>query len=158
MSKVWACKPCPIIPTDVTYHLPLAALAAINPRLTLTSTTFQPTGDRRKLGVVFYRLTTRSGSGLAWPAPWPGGLLLLSGALAYIFLRAAGRRARWALLGVVAWGLLLGGLNALARPWLVFYCQYWAAAPAIVLLLVPWGRAAAAPSSCASSAQCAPCT
>ena len=129
--------------TDVTYHLPLAALAAINPRLTLTATLFQPAGDRRKLGVVFFRLTTRSGPSPAWPAPWPGGLLLLSGALAYAFLRAAGRRPRWALWGVLAWGVLLGGLNAVARPWLVFYCQYWAAAPAIALLLVPWGRASA---------------
>ncbi len=130
--------------TDVTYRLPVAALLAINPRLTLTSTTFQPPGDRRKLGVVFFRLTTRAGPSPVWPAPWPGGWLLLSGALVYAAVRAVTRRPRLALGGVLAWGVALGVLNATARPWLVFYCQYFAAAPAIALLLVPWGRAAAA--------------
>ncbi|HUS16109.1 MAG TPA: hypothetical protein VM536_14015, partial [Chloroflexia bacterium] len=130
--------------TDVTYQLPGAALWAINPQLVLTATTFQPPSDRRTLGVVFYRLDTRSGPGPAVPAPWPAAVLLLSGALAAAAGRAVTRRERAALVVAAAWGLGLGLLNAVARPWLVFYCLDVALVPLLVLLLVPWGRGIAA--------------
>src|SRR5437762_264925 len=80
--------------TPVTVQLPAAALFSINPRLDVTSTFFQPTGDRRQLGLVFYRVETRNGPGPALPAPWPFAALLLSAALVYAALRAATGRIR----------------------------------------------------------------
>ena len=130
-------------PADVTYRLPLGAMAAINPLLTLTSTVFQPPGDPRTLGTVFYSVETRS-NGPSVPAPWPALALLLSGLLASAAARAVSRQTRPAGIVALGWGLALGGCNALARPWLVFHAWYWLVPPLLVLLLVPWGRAAAA--------------
>ncbi len=129
-------------PGAVTYRLPPASMAAINPTLVLTSTIFQPAGDSRRLGTVFYSVETRN-SGPALPAPWPGLALLLSGLLAYAAVLAVGRQTRPAWGAALGWGLMLGTLNALARPWLVFYAWYWPVPALVVLLLVPWGRAAA---------------
>ncbi|MGI8587925.1 MAG: hypothetical protein ACR2M0_09610 [Chloroflexia bacterium] len=131
-------KELPRTSTDIGYSLPAAAMFSINPRLTLTATTFEPPNDRRNLGVVFYRIETRSGPGL--PAPWPAGVLLVSGLLAYAAARAVSRRPRLGLVVAVAWALLLGLLNATQRPWLVFYCQYFVVVPLVVLLLLPWFR------------------
>ena len=127
---------------DVTYRLPAPALLAINPTLLLTSTVFQPPGDPRRLGIVFYTVETRN-SGPSLPAPWPALALLLSGLLAYAAALAVTRRLRPALVVALAWGLALGACTALARPWLVFHAWYWPVPPLVVLLLVPWGRAAA---------------
>ncbi|MDQ2807369.1 MAG: hypothetical protein M3Z04_10735 [Chloroflexota bacterium] len=129
-------------PTDVTYRLPAPAMLAINPTLLLTSTVFQPPGDPRRLGTVFYSVETRS-SGPSLPAPWPALALLLSGLLAYAAAWAVTRRVSPAWLVALAWGLALGACNALARPWLVFHAWYWPVLPLVVLLLVPWARAAA---------------
>src|SRR4051812_47671912 len=51
----------PRSPITVEYKLPAAAILSINPQITVTSTTFQPPGDRRHLGVVYYRLEHRNG-------------------------------------------------------------------------------------------------
>jgi hypothetical protein len=130
-------------PQDVPYRLPGGALWAINPRLTLTSTTFQPPNDPRRLGTVFFSVTTAN-QGPALPAPWPGAGLLLSGLLAYAVARLLTRQARVGLLVALGWGLALGAANALARPWLVFHAWYWVVPPLIVLLLLPWLRGAMA--------------
>ena len=125
---------------DLDYTLPATAMFSVNPQLTLTATVFQPPGEQRTLGAVFFRVETASGPGPSLPAPWPGGLLLLSGALLYTLLRAAGGRIGPALLVTLAWGLVLGGLNALARPGLIYYCAYLVVPPLAALLLLPWLR------------------
>jgi hypothetical protein len=130
----------PRSPSDVEIRLPWAALFRINPRLELTSTVFQPSGDRRLLGTVFYRIETINGPGPALPAPWPATALLLSGLLVYIAVRGATGRWRPALAITIVWGLALGGLNALVRPWLVFYAWYFVVPPLVVWLLTPWVR------------------
>jgi hypothetical protein len=130
----------PRSPSDVEIRLPAAALFRINPRLELTSTVFQPSGDRRLLGTVFYRMETINGPGPSRPAPWPAAALLLSGLLAYIAVREATGWTRLALATTIAWGLALGGLNALVRPWLVFYAWYFVVPPLVVWLLTPWVR------------------
>jgi hypothetical protein len=105
---------------------------------------FQPQGDRRQLGLVYYWVTARTGPGPNLPAPWPAAALLLSGVLVYAALRAVTRQSGPAFAGVVIWGLLIGAVNAANRPWLVFYSWYWIVPPLVVLLLVPWGRSIAA--------------
>jgi hypothetical protein len=130
----------PRSPSDVEIRLPAAALFRINPRLELTSTVFQPSGDRRLLGTVFYRIETINGPGPALPAPWPAAALLLSGLLVYIAVCAATGWTRLALATTIAWGLALGGLNAVVRPWLVFYAWYFVVPPLVVWLLTPWVR------------------
>ena len=134
----------PRSPATVTVQLPPAALLSVNPQVDFDSTMFQPAGDRRQLGLVYYRVTTRTGPGPNLPAPWPATALLLSGLLVYAALRAVTRRVGPAFVGVVGWGLLLGAVNAVNRPWLVFYSWYWVVPPLVVLLLVPWGRSIAA--------------
>ncbi|MEO8288807.1 MAG: hypothetical protein ABI670_20505 [Chloroflexota bacterium] len=125
-------------PVTLEYRLPAAATFQINPQITLTSTLFQPPGDRRQLGIVFYRLEHRNGPGPSVPSPWPATALLLSGLLVYCASRRAGIRPRFALAVTAIWGVLIGLLNALERPWLVFYSWYFVVPPLLVLLLYPW--------------------
>jgi hypothetical protein len=130
----------PRSPSTLEYRLPVPELLAANPTLTLTSTTFQPPGDRRQLGLVFYSLEQRSGVGLSVPSAWPAAALLLSGLLVYLAAGAVTRKRPWALSAALFWGMAIGVLNAAARPWLVFYSWYFVVPPVLVLLLLPWVR------------------
>ncbi|HEY0069365.1 MAG TPA: hypothetical protein VGE04_05295, partial [Chloroflexia bacterium] len=133
----------PRTPHEVEVRLPLSALADINPSLQISTTVFQPPGDRRTLGVVFYRLEQRSGPGLGLPSLWPGAWLLISGLLLFHSTYLVSRRPRYGLVAAVTWGLLIGLLNAVARPWLVFYSLYFVAAPMVFLLAFAWLRSLA---------------
>jgi hypothetical protein len=128
----------PRSPSVLEYRLPAASLLEINPQLTLTSTLFQPPGDRRVLGIVYYTLEQRNGSGPALPSPWPAAALILSGILAYLAARLVSGSTRTALIVAAAWGVGIGVLNSLVRPWLVFYSWYFVVPPLVVLLLWPW--------------------
>lgn len=145
-------------PTTLEYRLPVASLLSINPSLNLTSTLFQPPGDARTLGIVYYRLDQRSGPFPSVPSPWPAIPLILSVILAYLavtrLLGIFGRGDRlqssrlWSapLLVAVGWGLGIGLLNAFERPWLVFYSWYFVVLPLVILLAAPWLRTLRSPS------------
>ncbi|HEX8220577.1 MAG TPA: hypothetical protein VF914_15400 [Chloroflexia bacterium] len=130
----------PRSPGEIEVRLPLSALADINPRLQITTTLFQPPGDRRTLGVVFYRLEQRSGPGPGLPSLWPALALLLSGLLVYQAVYIVFRRAFFGVAAAATGGLLVGLLNAVARPWLVFYSLYFVVPPLLFLLVLPWLR------------------
>lgn len=127
-------------PAGVSVRLPLAEVAAINPALEITTTLFQPPGDRRTLGAVFYRLEQRSGPGPSLPSLWPALSLLLSGLLTYLAVWVYSRKPWYGLVAASVVGLLVGLLNASARPWLVFYSLYSVVPPAVFLLAYPWLR------------------
>lgn len=137
----------PRSPSTLEYRMPIASMLDINPRIELTSTLFQPPGDARILGIVYYKLEQRSGPGPSLPAPWPALPLILSVFLVFAAVRRLitvfGRppRARlWTapLLVAIAWGVGIGLLNALERPWLVFYSWYFVVPPLVAILLAPW--------------------
>jgi hypothetical protein len=130
----------PRTPGEIEVRLPLSEIAAINPRLHITTTLFHPPGDRRTLGVVFYRLEQRSGPGPGLPSLWPAAALLTSGLLVYCALFLVWRRAFYGLVGAAIWGVLIGVLNAVARPWLVFYSLYFLVPPLLFVLVFPWLR------------------
>lgn len=130
----------PRSPSSVEVKLPASEWAAINPRLLVTSTLFQPKGDRRLLGVAFYRIEQRTGPGVAVPALWPSLWLILGGLIVYI---AAWRACRWARYGTtaaLAWAVAIGLLNAFERPWLVGASLYMVMPPLAFLLALPWLR------------------
>jgi hypothetical protein len=127
-------------PSTLEYRLPVSELLAVNPSLTITSTTFQPPGDRRQLGLVFYTLEQRNGPGPSLPSAWPAVALLLSGLLVYGAAAQVTRRRVAALAAALVWGLAIGVLNAVARPWLVFYSWHFVVPPLLVLLILPWVR------------------
>lgn len=130
----------PRAPGEIEVRLPLSAIAGINPHLEITTTLFQPPGDRRTLGVVFYRLEQRSGPGPSMPSLWPALALIVSGLLVYQAVYLVGRRALYGLVGAEVWGLSVGLLNSVARPWLVFYSLYFVVPPLLFLLVLPWLR------------------
>lgn len=130
----------PRSPGELEVRLPASELANINPRLSITTTLFQPPGDRRTLGVVFYRLEQRSGPGPGLPSLWPALVLLASGLLAYWAAFLALRRAHLALAAATVWGVVIGVLNATSRPWLVFYSLYFVVPPLVFLLAFSWIR------------------
>ncbi|MDQ3928518.1 MAG: hypothetical protein M3328_05150 [Chloroflexota bacterium] len=126
--------------SELEVRLPLSELAAINPQLDITTTLFQPPGDRRTLGVVFYRLEQRSGPGPGLPSLWPALALILSGVLVYFAALTFWRKPLYGLAAALIWGLSIGMLNAVARPWLVFYGLYFVVPPLVCLLAFPWIR------------------
>jgi hypothetical protein len=128
----------PRYPITIEYRLPAATLLAINPELIVTSTTFQPPGDRRQLGVAFYRIEQRSGPGPSLPSLWPAAALLLSGLLWFFYVLLLTGSARLALIVTAALGIAIGLLNAIERPWLVFYSWYFPVLPLVGLLTYPW--------------------
>lgn len=128
----------PRTPSEIEVRLPLAEIAAINPSVEISTTFFQPPGDRRTLGVVFYRLEQRSGPGL--PSLWPAFALLGSGLLVYWAVYVVWRKALYGLVAASTLGLLVGVLNAFARPWLVFYSLYFVVPPLVFLLTFSWLR------------------
>jgi hypothetical protein len=128
----------PRYPVTVEYKLPAATLLDINPEVTITSTSFQPPGDRRQLGVVFYRIEQRSGPGPSLPSLWPAAALLLSGLLWFFFIRLLTGSTNLALIATAGLGVATGLLNAFERPWLVFYSWYFPVLPLAGLLLYPW--------------------
>ncbi|MDQ3706078.1 MAG: hypothetical protein M3437_12780 [Chloroflexota bacterium] len=128
----------PRAPDEVEVRLPLSEFAAINPQLGITTTLFQPPGDRRTLGVVFYRVEQRSGPGI--PSLWPALALIVSGVLTYCAAFMVWRRPLYALAAALTWGLAIGLLNAVARPWLVFYSLYFVVPPLVFIFAFPWLR------------------
>src|SRR5215203_3328248 len=126
----------PRSPSTLEYRMPVASLLDINPSIQLTSTLFQPPGDARTLGIVYYRLEQRSGAGPSVPALWPSIPLVLSVFLVFLAVSrlmsvlgwgTAGTGERfwtWPLILAAAWGIGMGLLNAFARPWVVFYSWY----------------------------------
>jgi hypothetical protein len=128
-------------PGEIEIRLPLSELTAINPQLGITTTLFQPPGDRRTLGVVFYHMEQRSGPGPGVPSLWPAMTLVLSGVLVYFATFIAWRKPFYGLAAALTWGLAVGLLNAVARPWLVFYSLYFLVPPLVFLLAFPWIRA-----------------
>ncbi len=137
-------------PSTLEYRLPVASLLNINPRIELTSTLFQPPGDARILGIVYYRIEERTGPGPSLPSLWPALPLILSVLLTYLAVSRlmvvvgwgsqAGDRRLWSIALVLAlvWGIGIGVLNAVERPWLVFYSWYIIVPPLVILLVVPW--------------------
>lgn len=130
----------PRSPSTVEVRLPASEIVAVNPRLSITSTLFQPKGDRRTLGVAFYRIEQQSGPGLSLPGLWPALWVLLSGLLVYNATFALWRRTQYALVAALVWAAAIGVLNALARPWLVGASLYLVVPPLTVLLVLPWLR------------------
>jgi hypothetical protein len=128
----------PRAPGEIEVRLPLSELTAVNPQLGITTTLFQPPGDRRTLGVVFYRVEQRSGPGV--PSLWPALALIVSGVLVYFATFTVWRRPFYGLAAAATWGLAIGLLNAVARPWLVFYSLYFMVPPLVCLLVFPWIR------------------
>ena len=158
-GKALGVREIPRSPTTLEYRLPVASLLSINPRIELTSTLFQPPGDSRTLGIVYYRVEHRSGPGPSLPAPWPALPLALSVVLAYAAVRGIMRIFGWGvgvsgsrlwtgpLIFAVSWGVAIGALNALARPWLAFYSWYMIVPPLVALLIAPWLAALRSPAS-----------
>src|SRR5436190_9013659 len=136
MDKVLGTYDLPREATTIEVRLPATTMFSVNPRLDITSTTFQVPGDRRQLGTVFYGLEQRSGGVPSLPMPWPALPLLLSSVLIYWLLRILSVRVGVAIIIGVIWALAIGVLNALARPWLVFYSWYFVVPPVVGLLLV----------------------
>lgn len=130
----------PPSPYTAEVKLPTSSLAAINPTLDITTTMFQPPGDRRTLGIVFYRLTQQSGPGPALPSLWPALMLLLSALLLYRAAFLVWRRTRYALFAAGGWSVLIGLLNAFERPWLAGSSVYWLVPPLAFILAFPWLR------------------
>lgn len=130
----------PRSPSTIEVRLPASEIIAVNPSLSITSTLFQPKGDRRTLGAAFYRIEQQSGPGISLPGLWPALWVLLSGLLVYIATFALWRRTRYALVAALVWAASVGVLNALARPWLVGASLYLVVPPLTVLLVLPWLR------------------
>lgn len=128
----------PRSPITIEYKLPIDELLVINPQITITSTLFRPAGDRRQLGVVFYRIEQRNGPGPSIPALEPAAALILSGLLVFFAVVRVSRRTRWALAITALWGIGIGLLNAFERPWLVFYCLDFLVPPLVVILSYAW--------------------
>jgi hypothetical protein len=128
----------PRTPGNIEVRLPLSEIASVNPQLDITTTLFQPLGDRRTLGIVFYRMEQRSGPGPELPSLWPAFALLLSDIVAYYATFVALRRPFYGLVVAFSWALVIGLLNAVARPWLVFYSLYFVVPPLVFLLVFPW--------------------
>lgn len=149
----------PRSPASLEYRMPIASLLDVNPRIELTSTLFQPPGDARTLGIVYYRVEQRSGPGPSVPAPWTALPLVLSVFLVFAatrrLIRVFGHEAQpstrglWTgpLVAAVLWGIGIGLLNAVERPWLVFYSWYFIVPPLVALLLAPWWLTLRAPKS-----------
>ncbi len=130
----------PRSPTEVEVKLPATELFSINPRLDITTTLFQPPGDNRTLGTVFYQVEQRSGPGPALPSLWPSIWLLLSDLLLFQAVYSVWRRTNYALTLAVMWGIIIGLLNLFARPALVFFSLYTVVPPLTALLVLPWVR------------------
>lgn len=130
----------PRSPGSAQAKLPASEWAVINPRLLVTSTLFQPKGDHRLLGVAFYRIEQSTGPGFTIPALWPAIWLILAGLGVYIAAWLAWRQASYGIMAALTWAVVIGALNAFARPWLVGASLYTVVPPLIVLLAFPWLR------------------
>jgi hypothetical protein len=140
----------PRSPSTLEYRLPAASVFSVNPNIVLTSTTFQAPGDQRELGIVFYSLEERTGPFPSLPSAWAALWLILSVVLTYLAVDALTKRTRrdrtkggsrgvdWPVLGAIMLGAAIGLLNALERPWLVFYSLYFVVPPLVLLLVAPW--------------------
>lgn len=145
----------PRSPTTLEYRLPFATIFDINPRIELTSTTFQPPGDARTLGIAYYSLEQRSGPFPSIPSLSPAIALVLSTILVFLavtqclatFSRTPNNdyasairhpQSSVPIVAALAWGISIGLLNATFRPWLVFYSLYFIVPPLVSILLSPW--------------------
>jgi hypothetical protein len=72
------------------------------------------------------------------PLLWPYTAFVISGWLVHFAISRVTRTSDWGLWAALAWGIGLGILNALVRPWLIFYSWYFVVPPALALMLLPW--------------------
>ena len=87
------------------------------------------------------------------PPLWPCVAWVISGWLVYFVISKFTRNPVWGLCSAFAWGIGLAVLNALARPWLVFYSWYFVVPPLVALMLLPWLKDVLRPKQGTSSNQ-----